>query len=171
MKMKVMMAGCTVLAVGLLGAAGYQASAYNNAKISEEEAVVFVEEKYDGTVTEFEHDYDDGRSEYELNVKQNDHNSVEVELNSETGKIIEEEHDDEDVNKQLEGTAKKSIISMNEAIAIAMNKQSGHIEEAELDEDDGRLLYEIEIETANGEVEIDIDAVSGKILKVERDDD
>lgn len=60
---------------------------------------------------------------------------------------------------------------MNEAIAIAMNKQSGHIEEAELDEDDGRLLYEIEIETANGEVEIDIDAVSGKILKVERDDD
>lgn len=43
------------------------------------------------------------------------------------------------------------------------------ITELELDEDDGRLIYEIEIESVNGEAEIDIDAYTGDIISISID--
>ncbi|MEC5424680.1 PepSY domain-containing protein [Virgibacillus sp. C22-A2] len=61
---------------------------------------------------------------------------------------------------------------MKEAEEIALNSFSGTITEVELDEDDGRLIYEIEIENGNEEAEIDIDAYTGEILvlSIDRDD-
>lgn len=70
-------------------------------------------------------------------------------------------------------TKKKTIISESEAISIAKSVFNGKLEDIELDEDDGRLIYEVELESGNEEAEIEIDAYTGEIIVIEidRDDD
>lgn len=64
-------------------------------------------------------------------------------------------------------------ISAEEAIAIAMKSAQGTVTELELDEDDGRVYYEIEIEDGVFEYEFEIDAMTGEVIEweKERDDD
>ncbi|GAA0361256.1 PepSY domain-containing protein [Bacillus horti] len=57
-----------------------------------------------------------------------------------------------------------TMISMDEAVAIALERVPGTLKEAELDRDDGRLVYEIEIKTETGEADIDVDAYTGEIV-------
>ena len=71
-------------------------------------------------------------------------------------------------NKKAEN--KINIISSDEAKTIALKLANGRITEFELDEDDGRLVYEIEIKTKDVEHEIEIDAYTGKVLEHEIDD-
>lgn len=71
--------------------------------------------------------------------------------------------------KQQQTKDKKSTISKEEAIQIALKQFSGKVEDVELDKDDGRLIYEIEIESSRGEAEIEIDAYTGKVLVVDID--
>jgi uncharacterized membrane protein YkoI len=67
----------------------------------------------------------------------------------------------------------RNIISMNEAEEIAIKEAGGSIESIELEKDDGKLIYEIELRSENevDDVDVDVDAVTGKVLKVDRDDD
>lgn len=83
-----------------------------------------------------------------------------------------------DSNQQAETPAKKqpkkpTVIDVNQAIAIAKSQFNGTVIEAGLDEDDGRLIYEIELENGQEEAEIEVDAYTGEILLIEidRDDD
>lgn len=63
----------------------------------------------------------------------------------------------------------KSIISQTEAIEIALEQFSGKVEDIDLDKEDGRLIYEIEIESSQGEAEIEINAYTGEVLIVDID--
>lgn len=64
---------------------------------------------------------------------------------------------------------KKAVISREKAIQIALQQFSGTVEDVELDDDDGRLIYEVEIENSRGEAEVEIDAYTGKVLLVDID--
>ena len=66
-----------------------------------------------------------------------------------------------------------TIISNEEAQKIAMDRvgNNGYLVKCELDNDDGRQVYEIEIKNGRIEYNIDIDAVSGEIIKYEEDHD
>lgn len=56
------------------------------------------------------------------------------------------------------------------AIEIAKAEVPGLVIEAELDDDDGVQIYEVEIVNANGiEMEVKINAETGEILEVEED--
>lgn len=72
--------------------------------------------------------------------------------------------------KDNEGTKEKAIISYDEAKNIALGEFSGQLEDIELDEDDGQLRYEVEIEKKESDAEIEIDAYTGEILIIEIDD-
>lgn len=62
-------------------------------------------------------------------------------------------------------------ISMIQAIEIANTQVPGIVLEAELENEDGTQIYEIEIINAQGtEMEIEINADSGEVLLVEEDD-
>ena len=61
------------------------------------------------------------------------------------------------------------MISSDQAKKIALNKVNGKIVEFELDEDDGRLIYEIEIKKDGREYNLEIDAYTGKIIEFEID--
>lgn len=62
-------------------------------------------------------------------------------------------------------------LSADEAIVIAMKTAQGTVTELELDDDDGRVHYEIEIEDGVYEYEFDIDAITGEVLDFEKDRD
>lgn len=61
-------------------------------------------------------------------------------------------------------------ISMEQAAAIALERVPGHVVKIELDNDDGTLLYEIDIRTVEGvKYEVKVDANTGRIIKVKLD--
>lgn len=80
-------------------------------------------------------------------------------------------HDGEDKNKEsVQAMAAK--VSMEEAIHTAKTKFPGRVVEAELESEDGALVYEVEIVSASGETqEIEIDAQTGSILDNERENE
>lgn len=63
-------------------------------------------------------------------------------------------------------------LDMAKAIEIALKEVPGTVQESELEKEDGKQVYEIEILTADGqEMEVEIDAETGAVLKVEADGD
>lgn len=63
-----------------------------------------------------------------------------------------------------------SRISIEDAMSIAMEQIPGEIVKVELDTEDGILVYEVDIMTAQGiKYEMEIDAQTGRIVKLKRD--
>ncbi|WP_153731051.1 PepSY domain-containing protein [Sporosarcina obsidiansis] len=61
-------------------------------------------------------------------------------------------------------------ISIEQANEIALERVPGHVVKSELDYDEGMLIYEIDIRTAEGhKYEVKVDAVMGEVLKVKWD--
>ena len=61
-------------------------------------------------------------------------------------------------------------LSMQNAIGIALDQVPGKVKEAELDRENGRQIYEIDIVTDDGrKMEVEVDANTGEVLKVEED--
>ncbi|MGN7388148.1 PepSY domain-containing protein [Sporosarcina sp. SAFN-015] len=61
-------------------------------------------------------------------------------------------------------------ISMEQAIDIALQRVPGEVVKAELEFDDGTLLYEVEIRTSQGvKYEVKVDAVTGQVMRVKLD--
>ena len=49
--------------------------------------------------------------------------------------------------------------------------KGGKVEDVDLDKDDGKTYYEVEMERKNKEYEVLVDAYTAKVLKVETGDD
>ena len=63
-------------------------------------------------------------------------------------------------------------LDMTKAIEIALKEVPGTVQETEMEQEDGKQVYEIEILTADGqEMEVEIDAQTGAVLEVEADGD
>src|SRR5690625_2878141 len=87
--------------------------------------------------------------------------------------VKKNESSSEEGNKQKEEETKSTntVIDVNKAIDIALAKFPGTVDEVELDEEDGRLVYEIEIEGNGEEAEFEIDAYTGEIIVIEIEED
>ena len=147
--------------------------------LTKDQVIAIAKKKAKGTVTEVELDSDDGRKHYDIEIKDGTY-EYDFEIDAITGKILEFEKDRDDdakkVNKQATATktnkvasTKKAMLTKDQAIAIAMKQATGTVTDFELDEDDGRKVYEIEIENGTYEYEFEIDAFTGKVLKFEKD--
>ena len=64
-----------------------------------------------------------------------------------------------------------ATIGFDEVSAIALEAQPGTVMEIEREHEDGKHLFEVEIATDDGEVEVMIDAITGEVLSVEPEDD
>ena len=63
------------------------------------------------------------------------------------------------------------ILPLSQILQRALKVAPGEVLEVELEEDDGRMIYEIEILESSGRVlEVEIDARAGAVLKMEGDD-
>jgi len=151
----------------------YEAEASN--LIGMERAVEIAMEKTgEGTLVEFELDLDDG--EYEIEIKYNG-KEYEFEIDAYTGRIMEFERDkddddwdDDDDWNDDDSKSDGTVIGMDRAIEIAFAKIGGGVVmEFEYDMDDGE--YEMEIHYDGYEIEIEMDAYSGRFIEYERDEE
>lgn len=136
-----------------------------------------------GVIHEAEKDRENGRLVYEMEVK-NDEYEFEFKVDAENGEIIKEERDErrggkaatgENGNTEKAANAKdEAVISIGEAKGIAKKEVPGELEDIELERENGKLVYEVEIKNhQNGDdddVTVYVDAITGKVLFVEWDD-
>src|SRR4051812_24397567 len=65
----------------------------------------------------------------------------------------------------------KTFLSTNEVEKIALQEVNGVVEEIELDSKADKVIYEVEVEKDDIDYDLEIDAYTGEIYSVERDDD
>lgn len=112
----------------------------------------------------FEVDIENGQKEYHIHIDA--YSGKVLKLKEEWDK--EADWDDNFSDEVISN--KQNIISSKKAIEIAEKAVNGKVIEMDKDEDDGRLIYEFELKTNKGKVDLDLDAVTGNVLNVEYDD-
>lgn len=66
--------------------------------------------------------------------------------------------------------ARHEVLPLTRILAIAEQRAPGEVLKVELEEDDGRMKYELKILARNGRVlELELDAKTGATLKLEED--
>lgn len=124
-------------------------------------------------------DYDDGRAEhYDVDFRVGN-TEYEYEINLYSGAVLKssaEHHDDSGHEHPDTGTqgGRDGLISADAAMSAALNHAGVSAsdltkKEVDLDEDDGRWIYEIEFEVGSVEYEYEVDALSGAIRRAEKD--
>lgn len=67
-----------------------------------------------------------------------------------------------------QANAPAPAFTIEQAKEIALAEVSGVVQETELEREDGKLVYEVEILTADGvEMEVEINADTGEVLEIE----
>ncbi|UOO41155.1 PepSY domain-containing protein [Priestia megaterium] len=174
----------TVLAsavlVGGLGASAYamtDQSKSNDKKqtttIEEAKAKDIALQKTDGgDITNIQLAVDDGVKQYEVDITKGN-KEYDVDIDSSSGKIIEfdeDQKDDEDKKEENLQNASPAV-SLDQAIKTALKSAKGTVNETDLDQENNRLVYEIEIDTADKrEATVSVDAKNGDVISVEIDD-
>src|SRR5690242_1919057 len=72
--------------------------------------------------------------------------------------------DQKSSQKQLR---KEARITMQQARATALKEVPGKIKESELERENGQLVYSFDIRTKAGIKEVQVDAITGKVVSVE----
>ncbi|GGB47177.1 PepSY domain-containing protein [Fictibacillus barbaricus] len=178
----------TVLAGGIgLGVYAFSDNTPNvfaaNDAISEKQAEdIALQRTNGGSVNELEFDRDDQKDKYEIEVHK-DGKSYDLDILAGSGKITKfeedrdddldesdiDDKDDEDRDDQVDAANMK--ISTEQAQNIALKQVPGTVTKIELDEEDGQYFYEIEINKDKQETDVDVDAMTGTVLKVDKDED
>lgn len=122
--------------------------------------------KHPGKMASMSSEIEDGKNQYEIDIKGADGSNWEVECDAKTGKIIRFEREIKDSSPEFKDKAK---LSQEAAIKAALDKYPGKILNTEYDiEDDGEISYEFIIKTDAGKtIEIEVDAVTGKLAGYE----
>lgn len=94
----------------------------------------------------------------------------EMELETEHGKTFYKIESDDDISISTSQLTTASL-SAEEAAKIAVNEVNGTITEVEKEVEHGRLEYKFEIQSDQGEADVGVDAETGKITRVQFDDD
>ncbi|WP_169515300.1 PepSY domain-containing protein [Gordonia shandongensis] len=89
----------------------------------------------------------------------------EARIDASSGKVISSKSDDESDERivDLDG-----IIEPSRAVAAALGEVPGRVSEWKIENDHGRTIIQVEIETSGDEVEVDVDATTGEVLDVDR---
>lgn len=124
--------------------------------------------QHPGEVVSLEAEIEKGHGAiYEFDIKGADGKEWEVECEAKTGKVYEEELD---VDQNSDEFKSKAKVSLEDAKKTALAKFAGEVVSTEFEMEDGNPVYEFDIKMASGkEMEIEIDAVTGKIGETEEE--
>ena len=172
------LAGVLVIGgVAVAGNAGHSFAATPKGLLTMEEAEAIAVKSVGGTVTGIELDRELVGDIYEVEVKTNGF-EYDLDIDAKTGKVLrtDKENDNDDDFDNDDSDDKMIVqngkfITEKAAVNIAMKQAKGTVTEVKLDEDDGRVVYEIEIRDGKYDYDFDIDAISGEVLKFEKDSD
>ena len=145
-----------------------------------------IELDYEHGVMVYEVEFDRGYDEYsyDINAKtgkvvayDNEINGKDVEFDSNPKSNIDDDDDDDDdkvVNVPAKDTSNKNVVGKDAAKSAAL-KHAGltasQVTElsAELDRENGKLVYEVEFKSAGYEYDYEIDAANGTVLKSDKE--
>ena len=124
---------------------------------------------YPGTIVSFEFDSDDRKPHYEIEItSETEKVDVEVDAVSSKAVITEREAIGKGKNdKDYAAAAKNAKISQDDAVKIAMAQFNGELHEVDIDEDDNRFVYDVELRSSTEKAEFEIDMQTGEIVKFE----
>lgn len=122
-------------------------------------------------ITEENNDANDDKSKKKNKANDNAVDQSGKHNNSKNDAKAKSSKQDKSDNDKKRNSGKKAVIDESKAKEIALKEFPGIVADLELDEDDGRLIYEISIENGNEEADIDIDAYTGEILELSIDPD
>jgi uncharacterized membrane protein YkoI len=124
--------------------------------------------KHPGDVISLEAEIENGKPIYEFDIKGKDGKEWEVECDAKTGKVTEEE---EEIDIKDPRFASKAKVTLEEAKKTALAAHAGEVIESETSiEADGSISYEFDIKGKDGkEWEVEVDAVTGKIVETEEE--
>ena len=134
--------------------------------ISLEDAVDKFKETFDDPsieISSVDLSEDDGKYAYDIQGFKENY-EYEAKIDAESGEIIskEEEQDDDNDDKDDDVAIDfVEIISPKEAMEKALENNKGYVKSYEIDHDDDRLVYEIDIEDGD---DVELDAKTGDIL-------
>ncbi|MCA1026276.1 PepSY domain-containing protein [Cytobacillus sp. FSL M8-0252] len=129
--------------------------------------VIAISKQDDGENQSDDRGYDDDNDDVQdVKVDASSGDSIQRDQDNEDDDIERDRDDANDDDKQL---IKQRIIQEKDAIAIAEKASNGKVNEIELDEEDGLIVYEIEADSKKGEVEIEMNAKTGEIIKKDLD--
>ncbi|WP_180271163.1 PepSY domain-containing protein [Fredinandcohnia onubensis] len=190
MKKKLVVLGIvgTVVLGGAVGVGAFAKEAEVPSKKAEQ---IAMQEVKGALVKEIELERENGELIYEVELEGTHDDDVEVDVNATTGKVVRVDDDRDDDDAKANNVATETVVKVNEdrdddddrvtsqkavsspkvskeqAISIATKDTPGKIVEIELDDDNH---YEIEMIYEGKEVEMEISAVDGTVLKKEIDD-
>lgn len=177
MKRKLFISG--IIASVVLGGAlmvGANDSVSEEAKkdiISHVEAEEKALQEVNGQVEGIELEKKNGKIVYEVEIENQD-DDKDVYVDGHSGDIVAVTDDDDTDDFFQKNESKIStnteIISSEEAIKIAEKAVDGKSYSIEKDHDDGRVKYEIELKTSRGEVDVEIDGKTGKVIEIDYED-
>lgn len=107
-------------------------------------------------------DWEDG-DHWEVEVVEGDR-EIEYRISADGTEILGSQ-DDDDSDDDDRRAADAAEISLSEAIEAVAAEHSGDLEQAELDDDDNRVGYEIEMREGGDDVEFWVDAISGDVTR------
>ncbi len=87
------------------------------------------------------------------------------------GAVVPATADDDDEHDRVRAMMERGeVLPLSAILEIVAREAPGEVIEVDLDEDDGEVIYEIEVLNERGRVlEIEIDAVTGEVLEIEED--
>jgi len=125
-----------------------------------DEATSVVRTSVGGTLIEAELELENDRAIWEIEVVDEANQVISVEVDGATGEIIDTQRSDE-VAPSL-----SNVITMEQAIELVQAVENGALVEVELEEEDGSLIWEIEmLDKHNQESEFRVDGVSGELIQ------
>lgn len=154
------------IVIGAFAATNVQAAAtsFPKSKVGFETCLSAALKAKPGTVVKVEYKTEDKVPVYEFDIETADGKAWDVECNSKTGKITEIE--EEVANADAADFKAKAKVSEAEAKATALAAFPGEVIETEYEiEPDGAASYEFDIATKDGEMKVEVDATSGKIVE------
>lgn len=152
--------------IGAFAATNAQAadSAFPKSKVGMEKCLSAALKAKPGNIVKAEYKLEDKVPVYEFDIETADGKAWDVECNSKTGKITEIE--EEVGNADAAAFKTKVKVSEADAKATALAAFPGEVTETEYEvEPDGAASYEFDIKTKDGEVKVEVDATSGKIVE------
>ena len=126
--------------------------------------------------SEVDPELDESPAHYEVEIKSQTGEEFEYKVDAYTGAILESKHEAADGTEvpvvQPSKPAASGDIGYAKAKSVALNhagvsENKAYDMEIELDDEDGRLIYEVEFKSGNMEYSYEINAATGAILKHE----
>lgn len=140
-------------------------------KTQPEDAVKTAKKEYDGELKEISFEKEQGKWTYKIDLQKQGEEG-EVIINSKDGKVMNKSTEKEDDYDKAKSFKYEDFKPYDEIIKKAKDNFNGDIHEWSLsrDSDEGKFVYDVDLQKGNSKQEFSLDAKTAKILKNEKDD-